>query len=401
MKQGDRPFETGVREHAEMTEKEERRNITYLSAADIQASKDAHSKVVHLLPQFADIVTYEKKTKGIVYVGGGRFTPMSLVSTLMLRRTGSKLPVEVFLPGEEDYDEYTCEVIFKDLNARCMVISRFTEVPVGKYQYKAFAILLSSFEDVIFLDADSFPVADPSKLLREEPYTITGLVTWPDFWISSATPLFYDVTNQPIPDLHEHASSESGQILVSKRKHGQSLLLALYYNLHGPEFYYKLLSQKAAGEGDKETWIAAATALNQTYYQVREGTQAVGRHLNDTWRYGGMLQYNPSDDYKRQLKNKVEFRESENPTPAFFHLNGAKPNPQDWLNNQHGKRLWGPLSETMRRFGRDLEAEIWEEIIFMACKLGNSMTCMKDAAIMCQKLNSSWETVLAGAKDDV
>jgi alpha 1,2-mannosyltransferase len=401
LKQDDRPIEIGIRELAEGAEGIERRNITHLSDADILASKDAHSLVVHSLPQYEDLVTYNSHSRGIVTVGGGRFTPMALVSVLMLRRTKSNMPVEVFLPDETDYDEHTCEVIFKDLNARCLVLSRFTKVPIAKYQYKVFAILFSSFEDVIFLDADSFPVIDPSKLFSQEPYTSTGLVTWPDFWISSATHLFYEITNQPTPDLHEHASSESGQILISKRKHGKSLLLALYYNFHGPAFYYKLLSQKAAGEGDKETWIAAATALNNTYYQVREGTQPVGRHLNGTYRYGGMLQYNPHDDYKRQQKNKVPFRESEHPQGVFFHLNGAKPNPQDWLNNQHGLRLWGPVSEMMRRFGRDLELEIWEEIIFMACQLGKSMSCLKDSAVLCDKLNKSWETIVSAEKVDV
>lgn len=401
LKQDDRPLEIGIREFAESAEGVERRNITHLSDADISTSKDAHSSVIRLLPEYEDLVTYSSHSRGIVIIGGGRFTPMALVSVLMLRKTKSNLPVEVFLPDETDYDEYTCEVIFKEINARCLVLSRFTKIPIANYQYKVFGILFSSFEDVIFLDADSFPVIDPSKLFRFEPYTSTGLVTWPDFWISSATHLFYEITNQPVPNLHEHASSESGQILISKRKHGRSLLLALYYNLHGPAFYYKLLSQKAAGEGDKETWIAAATALNNTYYQVREGAQPVGRHLNGTYRYGGMLQYNPHDDYEQQQKNQVPFRESEHPESVFFHLNGAKPNPQDWLNNQHGLRLWGPLSEMMRRFGRDLEREIWEKIIYVACTLGKSLNCLKDSADLCDKLNKSWDTIVGAEKIDV
>jgi alpha 1,2-mannosyltransferase len=161
------------------------------------------------------------------------------------------------------------------------------------------------------------------------------------------------------------------------------------------------LSQKAAGEGDKETWIAAATALKNKYYQVREGAQPVGRHLNGTYRYGGMLQYNPHDDYKRQQRAQLPFRESQHPEGVFFHLNGAKPNPQDWLNNQHGLRLWGPASEMMRRFGRDLEREIWEEIIYVACTLGKSLKGLRDSAVLCEKLNKSWETIVGAEKMDV
>jgi alpha 1,2-mannosyltransferase len=90
----------------------------------------------------------------------------------MLRRTKSKLPAEVFLPNENDYDYYTCEVIYKELNARCRALSRFTlgYQSITRYQFKVFAILLSSFEDVIFLDADNIPVMDPSELFYQKPY---------------------------------------------------------------------------------------------------------------------------------------------------------------------------------------------------------------------------------------
>jgi alpha 1,2-mannosyltransferase len=196
LKQDARPLEIGIREFAVSAAGVERRNITHLSDADIITSKDAHNSVVRSLREYEDLVTYNSHSRGIVIIGGGRFTPMALVSVLMLRKTKSNLPVELFLPDETDYDQYTCEVIFKKINARCLVLSRFTKIPIATYQYKVFGILFSSFEDVIFLDADSFPVIDPSKLLRLEPYTSTGLVTWPDFWISSATHLFYEITNQ-------------------------------------------------------------------------------------------------------------------------------------------------------------------------------------------------------------
>ena len=167
-------------------------------------------------------------------VGGGQYTPAALVSILMLRDTKSKLPVEVFIPDEKDYDKYICEVVFKGLNARCLVLSSFINLPITKYQYKVFAIIFSTFEDVIFLDADSIAITDPFELFYKEPYTSTGLITWPDFWGSTASHIFYDLSGQATPSMLEQASSESGQIVVSKRKHAQTLLLALYYNLYGP-----------------------------------------------------------------------------------------------------------------------------------------------------------------------
>jgi alpha 1,2-mannosyltransferase len=107
-----------------------------------------------------------------------------------------------------------------------------------------------------------------------------------------------------------------------------------------------------------------------------------------------MLQYHPGDDYKLQIKNEATFRESISPVPVFFHLNGVKPNSAGWLNGQHGKRLWWLLNETIRRFGRDLEQNIWDEIKFVACELGPSMTCFKDSSALCEGLKISWEHIL-------
>jgi hypothetical protein len=47
----------------------------------------------------------------------------------------------------------------------------------GSYQLKFFALLFSSFEEVLFLEADAFPVHDLNHLLRVEPFISTGLVT--------------------------------------------------------------------------------------------------------------------------------------------------------------------------------------------------------------------------------
>ncbi|KAK7679537.1 Golgi alpha-1,2- mannosyltransferase [Cerrena zonata] len=56
----------------------------------------------------------------------------------------------------------------------------------------------------------------------------------------------------------------------------------MYYNYYGPDYYYPLLSQGAAGEGDKETFIAAAHKLKLPYYQVKEFNREFGPFRGDT-----------------------------------------------------------------------------------------------------------------------
>lgn len=49
-------------------------------------------------------------TKGIVSTAGGTY-PILVISLRMLRRTGSTLPIEIFLADEDEYEEYICDVV--------------------------------------------------------------------------------------------------------------------------------------------------------------------------------------------------------------------------------------------------------------------------------------------------
>lgn len=72
------------------------------------------------------------------------------------------------------------------LNTRCVVLSDMWNTTDNletllKYQYKVVALLFSSFEEVIFLDSDAFPVRSPDNLLDSERYKSSRLVMWPDY----------------------------------------------------------------------------------------------------------------------------------------------------------------------------------------------------------------------------
>ena len=53
---------------------------------------------------------------------------------------------------------------------------------------------MSSFNEVLFLDVDNFPVTDPELLFESKPFSETGLIIWPDFWCASQSRLFYQIT---------------------------------------------------------------------------------------------------------------------------------------------------------------------------------------------------------------
>ncbi|KAF5874902.1 putative alpha mannosyltransferase protein [Botrytis fragariae] len=399
----------------EINEESERIDHLTLSQEDLDISTKAHLNVVELLPEYSDLITYAPKTNGLITVGGGSYTPALLVSIRMLRKTNCTLPIEVFIPTHEDYDPYSCSIL-ASLNAKCIFLPSFQNVTIDRYQYKSLAFLFSTFESVLFLDADNFPLVDPTTWFSAPVFQEKGMITWPDFWANTASPLFYTLANQSIPAIQsQHASSEAGSILISRNLHSQTLLLAFYYNLFGPGFYYEMLAQKGiGGEGDKETWVAAANVLKKDYWQVRERNHAlvsveqVEKEEEDeegNWRKTGewvrvgeenldevvaMVQFDFIADYEASfptpppsssssswrldLKTKKDSNDSEteirdvdiptsrnNPDAkiVFLHANRIKLHPAEVLerlDDFHGRgRMWGRKRKRFNVLG-----EIWK-----------------------------------------
>jgi len=188
--------------------------------------------------------------RGIVMVAGGEYLPTAMVSIRMLRRSGLVLPVELWMSSKEEYEPQLCTDILPTLNVTCRLLSdvfhnattRQSQAIAG-FQYKIFAILFSSFDEVLFLDADVVAIQNPDGLFESAPFREKGMITWPDLWATSISPIFYLVTGQTEPPLPgERASTESGQLMVNKRTHLETLLVATYYNYYA-DWYYILLCQ--------------------------------------------------------------------------------------------------------------------------------------------------------------
>lgn len=327
---------------------------------------------------------YRPGTRGIVSTADGNLLPVFALSLYLLRQSGSDLPVELFVAQESERDQYICDIMMPVLNARCIVLSDLLdssplEGGLGKYQFKIFSLLFTSFEDVIFLDADSFPLRDPAFLLTSEPYISHGLVGWPDFWQVTFHDSFFRITSQAVPTVFNHSSTESGQLLVSKKSHGQTLLLAAYYNFYGPSHYYPLLSQGAPGEGDKETFFQAARRLDLPAYQVNTGPGVPGRIAKDGSFIGnGILQTNPVFDLKLPPGEIYGWRGLPNP-PAkeyvFMHVNFPKLDPHRVFGDgglavdADGKphRMWA--EDMIDNLGFDVERQVWEGLKMISCTL--------------------------------
>jgi alpha 1,2-mannosyltransferase len=398
----------------------QRLDLIDLTDDDLRAMKRSHARFAAVAKALAPSLPYKRKSRGVVMTAGGAYFGMAITSVRMLRRTGSALPVEVFLDSWKDYDITTCEVILPELGARCLVLADIwqTTPQLGallKYQFKVFALLFSSFQDILFLDADAFPAHKPDALLDVEPYKSTGLVTWPDFWVSTTSHYLYDIAGVAEPSLDARRASESGIMVYSKRLHAPGLLLAVYYNYYGPKHYYPLFSQGAQGEGDKETFLHAAMALDEPFYDVRTSVTVMGSMINGTWWSAGMKQGDPVEDYALRQAAAAKKPESSSPPssatmdhaaetsgdsssspPAeeeqsaralFIHNNIVKLDvhhlfdwPERWRNETGARvRLWGPADDVVHTFGYDAEVALWRELLIAACAIDQHL-CFKARA---------------------
>lgn len=353
--------------------------------------------------------------RGLVSTAGSTYLPVFVSSLRMLRRAGSTLPVEVYMKDAGEYEKHVCNEVLPTLDARCLVLGDVLgKEAVEHYQLKIFAILFSSFEDIIWMDSDCFPLGKPEELLDSEPFTSTGLVTWPDFWYTSVSPLYYAISHQDAPPMTTRQSTEAGIFLVSKKTHFLPLLLAAYYNYYGPSHYFRLLSQGGPGEGDKETFLQAASAMGAPFYTVSEKVQALG-HFGTTGAGSAMAQSDPRADYALTSQDiwRVKDPAVGPPPPIFFiHANYPKFNPGDnvfgmgWESTPTLKedgsdgRAWTGPQEVIQRFGFDAEKAYWEEIKWVTCNLETVFQSWKDKEGLCQRVQDYWNNVFAEPHED-
>lgn len=354
----------------------EPRRVIDLSEEDIGKLSAAH----RIIRDKLDNYSYQQNSlfhgKGVVMTAGGRYLPPALVNLYMLRLSNSTLPVEIWFSNKEEYNEALCRRLLQNMNTRCLVLSDFLDkgplAGISHYQLKVMALLFSSFQEVVSLDSDNMPIIDSAHLFESDAYNATGFLSWSDFWAGSESPDFYTIAGlEGFPgDLH-YASAETGQLVIDKKRHMKSILLAAYYNIYGPDIYYTLQSQGGVGEGDKTTFTLAAIALNESWYRIPTPPERV-------WDDGGpdvsgTVQYIPST-FQTDLKpwrnvadDKTSLR------PAFFHASRPKLNvgelahDSDMMRNGHHVRIW-KLDWAMRLFGEDVEKKVWGVAAKSACE---------------------------------
>lgn len=217
------------------------------------------------------------KGRGIVTCGGSkRHFTNAWVCINMLRWLGCKLPIELWYLGPRELDAKMIGLL-EPLGVRCIDAFEIREQYPARilrgWESKPYAIIHSSFKEVLFLDADNVPVVDPTYLFETAPYQRTGAILWPDFPDRAFAPRVWKAFGiEPSNEVQV----ESGQILVDKRKCWKPLNLCMWYNEHS-DFFYQYVY------GDKDTFQMAWRKLNKKYampdtFPMRAQGKAIYQH---------------------------------------------------------------------------------------------------------------------------
>jgi ADP-heptose:LPS heptosyltransferase len=215
----------------------------------------AAADFISRIPPFPNLF----KGRGIVICGGGvRMFANAWVCIRMLRKLGCELPVELWHLGKFEMDSAMEELVrpwgVTCVDATDQNVAWSAKVNSG-WPLKPYAIINSSFEEVLMLDADNVPVRNPEFLFEHPLFREHGAVLWPDrgrLPVNSTAWRLFDVAYRDEPEI------ESGQILVNKQRCWGPLLLCMWYNEQNHLFYKHV-------HGDKETFHFAFRRLDVPY----------------------------------------------------------------------------------------------------------------------------------------
>lgn len=216
------------------------------------------------------------KGRGIVMCAGGKYLVHAYASLLSVRKAGSTLPVELFYAGPEelgkDHDK-TRQLFETDIGNVTFIDTASKDLGICPtklrgFEIKSYALLLTSFDDILFLDADCAVLQDVEGLFDDRMVKGYGNLFWPDYPYSDALihPSLGHHFGPQYPPGHE---TESGQIILQKNRCIDGLVYTWLLNKH-QDVFYKLYY------GDKDLFRLGFNMAGLLFCQVRHSPGILG-----------------------------------------------------------------------------------------------------------------------------
>lgn len=272
--------------------------------------------------------------RGIVTCAGGSvyFTCVWLLVNV-LRRLGCTLPIQVWHIGREEMD-YRMQSLLESVPGVRVINGKDHQGPKrwGGWELKVHAIRNSGFKEVLFLDADQVPIADPTHLFDNSQYQETGCVFWPDLlpygW--TMTERAFTKAGLPVPgnskgykNPTDYTPLETGQMLIDVERCWPELELTQWLCDRSPDWFPLMY-------GDKDLFYIAWNKLERKY-TLPTNPKWLGVRGQETkgWAVGAFVHHDL--DGKPLFQHRVQpfgikwrlYGHNE-PCPGFIH--------EDWCN---------------------------------------------------------------------
>lgn len=221
---------------------------------------------------------------------------------LLRERLNCNLPAAIFhFPSERPPLDSPLLAELSSLNAKLVeATGRERDTSRTKnYHLKAQSIVQSEWAEVIYLDSDNLPAANPEFLFDAPNYKRLGVFFTPDYWKTSASNPIWHIIGVQCRDEWEQ---EAGQIIIDKRRHLDAMLLSLYMLTDWQYWFY-------FSDGDKDVFRFAMLALRKRW-------ALPGRYVGG----GGLPRGTPSGDFCAHTMQQYDHEGR----PLFIHYNLLK-----------------------------------------------------------------------------
>jgi len=250
------------------------------------------------LPSYED---FGFNSKGIVIAGSGnsyRYVTGIFINIYILRKIHNcNLPIEIFYVSQEEEFPYEIRnailelgnVSFVDVLDRLDIglenetysnsFRRDKIDDLRGYQTKTLAVLCSSFEEVILMDADALFFMNPQYLFDIKGYSSHGMVLFKDYveclhFVSEDFINKIGIGSRKFCDITGSFEIDSSCIVINKQRAWEALYTICFINVKSDQYYRHKNQPKRYYEdgtlvrdnvlGDKDTWLIGSLFANFT-----------------------------------------------------------------------------------------------------------------------------------------
>ena len=221
---------------------------------------------------------------GVVICGGGKYFSPAYCNIRLLRQLGCQLPIELWYLGRNNEMPPEWIATLADLNVRCVdadtVRKEHPMRVLNGWELKFYAVARSAFKRVIFLDADCYPLRDPTFILSDPRFLGPGAMFQRDCVdsekVNKDVMAFFGLPAEEAWDL------ETGAFAIDRPRWDLALQVTVLLNAYS-DMVYKVVY------GDKTTPYIAARLTGHTYAIPSEPPGGDGWGLMQKWFDGADL----------------------------------------------------------------------------------------------------------------